>query len=160
MAETVSNEAARRIEDFINDYAHCLDDGDFEGWPDFFEDDGHYQIISRESFEADLPIGVMHCDGRGMFEDRIRALRRASIFEPHVYCHVLGRPRITIAADGYYDVRTNLHVLRTMQDGRTDTFATGKYLDRIALGTDSCRLRERKVVLDSRRIDILLVVPL
>ena len=160
MGDAVSAPVARRIEDFVTDYAHCLADGEFEAWPQFFDENAHYQIISRESFEAGLPIGVMHCDGRGMFEDRIRALRRASIFEPHVYCHLLGRPRIFPDDNGSYGVRTNLQVLRTMQDGRTDTFATGKYLDRIALDDAGCRILERKVVLDSRRIDILLVVPL
>ena len=160
MSMPVSPDTARRIEDFLTDYVHCIDDGEFESWSEFFNEKALYQIISRESFEANLPVGVMHCHGRGMMEDRVRALRRASIFEPHVYCHILGRPRIKIAENRTYDVRTNLQVLRTMQDGRTDTFATGKYLDRIAIDGHECQFLERKVVLDSRRIDILLVMPL
>jgi anthranilate 1,2-dioxygenase small subunit len=47
-----------------------------------------------------------------------------------------------------------------MQDGRTDLFATGKYLDIIAFAGGAARFQERTVVLDSRQIDILLVMPI
>ena len=41
-----------------------------------------------------------------------------------------------------------------------DLFATGKYLDEIVLETAVAKFRERIVVLDSRNVDILMVVPL
>jgi hypothetical protein len=47
-----------------------------------------------------------------------------------------------------------------MEDGRMDLFATGKYLDEIVLEAGIARLQERVVVLDSRNIDILIVLPL
>ena len=47
-----------------------------------------------------------------------------------------------------------------MQDGRSESFAVGKYLDLIAIDGGVPLLRERTVVLDSRRIDILLVYPI
>jgi 3-phenylpropionate/cinnamic acid dioxygenase small subunit len=40
------------------------------------------------------------------------------------------------------------------------TFATGRYLDRIVRDGEALRFRSRRVVLDSRRVDILLVLPL
>ena len=52
------------------------------------------------------------------------------------------------------------HVIRTMEDGQSDTFATGSYVDEIVTAGDGPRLKRRTVVLDSRRIDTLLVVPL
>ena len=58
-----------------------------------------------------------------MMFDRIKALETASIFEPHTYCHILGRPRLTRARDGHIQARTNFHVARTMQDGRSESFA-------------------------------------
>jgi anthranilate 1,2-dioxygenase small subunit len=149
-----------RVEDFLTDYAHTIDDGRFEDWPGFFTEDGFYQVISRESFEAGLPIGIMACDGRGMMEDRVQALQHANIFEPHGYCHLLGRPRLDREAPDIYGARSNFQIVRTMQDGGSKLFATGKYLDRIVLEGSSPKFRERRVVLDSRRIDILLVLPL
>ncbi|MBT5264278.1 MAG: aromatic-ring-hydroxylating dioxygenase subunit beta [Rhodospirillaceae bacterium] len=148
------------IEDFLIDYAHAIDDGDLKRWPDFFTADGVYQIIPRESFDAGLPMGIMYCEGRGMMSDRVLALETANIFEPHTYCHILGRPRLNRDADGAFKARTNFNVFRTMQDGGGEMFAVGKYVDTIALEDGRPMLRDRRVVLESRRIDILLVFPL
>ena len=150
----------REIEDFLNDYAFAIDDGDYSRWPDFFTADAVYQIIPRESHEAGYPVGVMYCEGQGMMRDRIDALQEANIFEPHTYCHFLGRPGLQLEDDGSVLARTNFQVIRTMQDGRGETFAVGKYLDRLQLDSDAPLLRERRVILESRRIDILLVFPL
>jgi hypothetical protein len=47
-----------------------------------------------------------------------------------------------------------------MEDGRMDLFATGKYLDEVVFEGGMPKFRERVVVLDSRSVDILIVVPL
>jgi len=150
-----------RVADFMLDYAHAIDDLDLQAWPCFFAEDARYKIIVRENFEAGLPMGVMYCEGAGMMRDRVLALETANIYEPHTYSHVLSRTRLKRAADGELRARTGFIVTRTMQEGRMDTFAAGKYLDRIAVQPDgSLRFTERLVVLESRRIDILLVFPL
>jgi 3-phenylpropionate/cinnamic acid dioxygenase small subunit len=159
-AKCVSGAVRASIEDFLLDYAHRIDDGDLQGWPDFFTEDGTYKIVTRENFEAGLPVGIMLCDGRGMMADRMLALETANIFEPHTYCHLLGRPSLSTAVDGRYKVRTNFSVIRTMQDGTSQIFATGKYLDVIVMDDRRPLLSERLVVLESRRVDILLVYPL
>jgi anthranilate 1,2-dioxygenase small subunit len=41
-----------------------------------------------------------------------------------------------------------------------DLFATGKYLDEVGLDAGAAKFAERIVVLDSRNVDILMVVPL
>ncbi len=148
------------IEELIVAYAHDIDDGALEGWPGYFTENGTYQIITRETFEAGLPMGIMLCQGRGMMADRIKAMREANIFEDHTYCHILGPSQINAGADGLFNARTNFNVIRTMQDGGTESFAVGKYLDVIELAGDGPLFKERRVVLDSRRIDILLVYPL
>jgi anthranilate 1,2-dioxygenase small subunit len=147
------------IEDLLADYAEAIDDGALERWPGFFTEDGEYQIITRESHDAGLPIGILYCDSRGMMEDRVQALRTANIYEPHTYRHLLGRPRIEPHRDGFA-VRSNFCVHRIAQDGDTVTFATGRYLDRVVDDGGALRFRSRRVVLDSRRVDILLVLPL
>jgi anthranilate 1,2-dioxygenase small subunit len=147
------------IEDLLADYAEAIDDGALERWPGFFTEDGEYQIITRESHDAGLPIGILYCSSRGMMEDRVRALRTANIYEPHAYRHLLGRPRVEQQGDDFA-VRSNFSVFRIAQDGDTVTFATGRYLDRIGRDGSALRFRSRRVVLDSRRVDILLVMPL
>ena len=148
------------IEDLIVDYAHAIDDDDLERWPDFFTDEAFYQIISRENFDAGLPLGVLSCEGRGMMQDRIVALRTANVFEPHTYCHLLSRPQFVGADGATWRVRTNFSVIRTMQSGESEIYATGKYADKIVLDEQQPLFQERRVVLESRQVDILLVIPL
>jgi hypothetical protein len=50
--------------------------------------------------------------------------------------------------------------VRIMHDGEMALFAAGRYLDRIALTSQPYRFIERLVVLDSQKIDTLLVIPL
>jgi anthranilate 1,2-dioxygenase small subunit len=150
-----------RIEDFLTDSVQAIDDGAVERWPLFFSEDGFYQIIPRASFEAGHPVGIMTCAGRGMMQDRIEALKDANVYEPHTYCHVLMRPVLQHEADGTILARTNFALYRTMQGGRTELFAAGTYRDRIVLAEDSgLRLKSRHVVLESRCIDILIVLPI
>ena len=60
-------ELRQEIEEFNAEYAHVLDEGDLEDWIDFFAEDAVYRITGRENADAGLPIGLMYCDGRGMF---------------------------------------------------------------------------------------------
>ena len=149
-----------RIAEFLVDYVHDIDDDNLETWPDYFTEDAIYQIIPRENFENDLPLGLLYCEGRGMMVDRIDALRTANIFEPHTHCHTLNPPRIRASGSGLYTARTNFTVIRTKQDGAMDVFAAGKYVDEIMLAGDRPLFRDRRVVIESHRVDILLVKPL
>jgi len=149
-----------RVADFLADYAHSIDDDRLEEWPGYFTADALYHITTRESDAAGLPIGIMHCRGRGMLEDRIKALRTANIFEPHSYCHILGATRLVDQGASVLSARTNFTVTRTMQDGGTELFAIGKFLDEIVVDGKALAIRSRRVVLESRRIDVLLVIPL
>jgi anthranilate 1,2-dioxygenase small subunit len=157
---SVTDPALReRIADLLLDCADAIDDDRLEEWPGLFTEHALYQIIPRQSFDAGMPVGVMLCEGRGMMQDRVNALRTANIFEPHAYRHLLGRPRIGVA-DGGWDVCTGFCVLRIGQDGETVVFATGRYVDRVVRDDAALRFQARRVVLDSHRIDILLVLPL
>lgn len=147
------------IETFLADYAYRLDDGKIDDWTGFFTEDATYQITTRENFEAGYPIGIMLCKGRGMMEDRVLALKTANVFEPHTYCHIVGRPDLREESVGTLSARSNFIVYRTMEDGEAELFATGKYLDRIVFDAGAPKFSERKVILDSRRIDVLLVFP-
>jgi len=155
----VAPAARLAIHDMIADCAHAIDDDELERWPDFFVDDANYKMITRENFEAGMEYGIVTCEGRGMMQDRIAALRAANIYEPHTYCHLLGRTRIYKDGDSYR-ARTNFSVIRTMQDGRDIRFATGKYLDECTISEGRALLTSRTVVLESRQIDVLLVIPL
>lgn len=152
--------ARHGIHELIAAYAECIDDDRLEEWPDFFVEDCRYLITSRQSHEAGYRHGVVYAASKGMLRDRILALRRANIFEPHRYRHIIGPTRIGKIADGIAEVRSNFIAVRIMHDGEMSLFAAGRYLDRIAAATESFRFIERLVILDSDKIDTLLVIPL
>ncbi len=147
------------------EYVHCIDDDRLEEWPAFFTEDCVYKVISRENYEKGRPIGIFFCDNRDMLKDRVFALREANIFEPHSYRHMIGASRFLPAQNGAteIEVNTNFHVVRTMENGTSSLYSTGKYVDRIELqggGAGEPKFKQRLVVLDSHRIDTLLVIPL
>jgi anthranilate 1,2-dioxygenase small subunit len=149
-----------RIEALMADYVHCIDDDRLEEWPEFFVEAGRYRVRTRENHERGLPANLIYCDGRGMLRDRISALRTANIFEPHVYCHMVSAVRLLDGAPGEYRAQSNFTVTRTMAEGDMSLFACGRYLDRIVEDGGALRFKERTVVLDSRQIDTLLVIPI
>ena len=141
-------------------YADCIDDDRLEEWPDFFVEDCRYLITDRESHAAGLRHGIIYCASRGMLADRVMAMRRANIFEPHRYRHIVGPARVGNVEGGVVEARANFLAVRIMHDGDSQLFATGRYLDRIAVGGTPFRFVERLVVLDSQKVDTLLVIPL
>lgn len=153
-------QAERLIQGLIYDYAHCIDDGRFEEWPDFFTEDCFYQVISRDDYEAGLPAGVMTCKSRGMLTDRVVSLRNANIYEPQVYRHLISAIRVHGEKNGLWSVQTGYAVIRTMQEGDISIFSSGKYLDKIDLTGDRPRFRERIAIFNSRRVDTLMVIPI
>jgi anthranilate 1,2-dioxygenase small subunit len=150
----------RGIEDLFAAYVDCIDEDRLEEWPDFFVEDCRYLITSRADHEAGLPHGIVYAASRGMLVDRVLALRQANLFEPHHYRHILGPPRIKSVVNGVAETAANFFAARIMHDGETSLFATGRYLDRIAVAQEPYRFLERLVVLDSHKIDTLLVIPL
>jgi anthranilate 1,2-dioxygenase small subunit len=149
-----------QIAAFQMTYAYRLDDLDIDSWPSFFLPSGRYVVTTRENVKAGYPLAIVNCINRGMMEDRVKAFQSANIFEPHVYNHLLGPVEIVERAGNRYRTRSNFQIVRIMENGRMDLYATGAYHDLIVLDDDGFKFEERKVVLDSHALDILLVIPL
>jgi len=149
-----------QIDALYADYAHCLDNDELEAWPEFFTEDCHYRITSAENYEAGMPIGIVYATSKAMLVDRVMALRKANIYEPQRYRHMVGAIQIGAAEQGVVPVVANLLVVRTMQDGAMMLFAAGRYVDRLVRQGEAWRFARKDVVLDSRQIDTLLAIPL
>jgi anthranilate 1,2-dioxygenase small subunit len=141
-------------------YARCIDNGELETWPDFFEEACIYKITTADNFTQGLEAGVIFANSRGMLRDRIASLREANIYERHVYRHFLGQPWIISENESEIRSETSFFVARIMRDGTTDIYATGRYMDVYALNGGMPKIRERMVVCDSSRFDTLLALPL
>jgi len=148
------------VEELIGEYAERIDEDRLEEWPDLFADPCRYLVICRSNYEAGMRQGVMYAATRGMLLDRVFAIRRANLFEPHRYRHVVGPIRLKSIEGDTAFVHSHFMVARIMHDGTTSLFATGRYVDRIDISTAVYRFMERTVVLDSDKIDTLLAIPL
>jgi len=139
-------------------YAHALDDDRLEEWPDFFTENGRYRVTTAENEARGLPLPVLYAEGRAMLRDRVASLRHANIYEPQRYRHIVSSILVSVESAKLATSMANFLVVRVMENGEATFFASGRYLDRIAL--PELRYEERVVVCDSRRFDTLLAIPL
>ena len=139
-------------------YVHALDAARLEDWPQFFTENGTYRVTTAENEERGLPLPVLYAEGRAMLRDRVASLRHANIYEPQRYRHMVSA--VLVEQESAYTVKSiaSFLVIRIMENGDTLLFASGRYVDRIAL--PELRYEERVVICDSRRFDTLLAIPL
>ena len=115
-------------------------------------------IATAENESRGLPLPVVYCEGRAMLRDRVQSLRHANIYEPQRYRHLLSSTLIEKAGETHVTSISNFLVVRTMENGESTLFASGRYVDRILV--KEMLYEERVVVCDSRRFDTLLAIPL
>lgn len=151
------------IENLLARYVHAIDDDRLEEWPAFFTESGRYRITTLENHRQGLPLCIVQADSRAMMRDRIAALRHANIYEAQSYRHTVTSTLVKPLGDKAFEAISNFTVVRIMHDGAAMLFASGRYVDRIAGRiTDSGELlfEDKLVILDSRRVDTLLAIPL
>ncbi|WP_159010166.1 aromatic-ring-hydroxylating dioxygenase subunit beta [Bradyrhizobium sp. S69] len=142
------------------EYARCIDDDRLEDWPDHFHGSCIYKITTAANHREGLEGAIIFANSKGMLRDRVSALRDANIYERQSYRHILGQPSILHESGSEVRSETSFLVARIVQDGDTDIFATGRYLDLYKIEEGKVRLNERIVVCDSSRIDTLMALPL
>jgi 3-phenylpropionate/cinnamic acid dioxygenase small subunit len=147
------------VENLHARYAHALDADRLEDWPLLFTDNGTYRITTAENEARGLPLPVLYAEGRAMLRDRVASLRHANIYEPQRYRHMVSAVLAERLSDGMARSVANFLVVRIMENGDSVLFASGRYVDRIALSPEP-RYAERVVICDSRRFDTLLAIPL
>ncbi|OGA74399.1 MAG: hypothetical protein A3G81_14250 [Betaproteobacteria bacterium RIFCSPLOWO2_12_FULL_65_14] len=140
-------------------YAHALDADRLEDWPQFFTERGTYRVTTAENEQRGLPLPVLYAEGRPMLRDRVASLRHANIYEPQRYRHIVSSVLVDKLDSESARSTANFLVVRIMENGDTLLFASGRYVDRIALAPEP-RYEERVVICDSRRFDTLLAIPL
>jgi 3-phenylpropionate/cinnamic acid dioxygenase small subunit len=142
-------------------YAKCIDDNQLEAWPEFFLDDCLYKITTADNYRQGLAAGMVYADSKGMLQDRVTALREANVYERQWYRHIVSTPVVVECAQQGVATETAFLIMRVMRGGKTDVFATGKYVDRIAIDANGeLKFAERIVVCDSNVVDTLLAIPL
>ena len=153
------NDQAARIATLNAEYARAIDDDRLEAWPDFFVEECLYRITTADNHAQGLQAGMIWCDTRDMIRDRVVSLRKANVYERQRYRHIVGQSAV-LPSQVALKTETPFLVVRIMRDGKTDLFATGRYLDEVVEEDGVLKFRERTVVCDSSRIDTLLAIPL
>jgi anthranilate 1,2-dioxygenase small subunit len=156
------NEADARlaIERLQARYMAAIDDNRLEDWPLCFTERCRYDIVSAENEEKGLPLGLFHADSRAMLIDRVASLRRANIYEAQRYRHIVSGIALLETVSGMVRAQSNFLVVRIMLDGAMTLFGAGRYLDRVDLTGPEPLYAEKRAILDNRRIDTLLALPI
>lgn len=154
-----STELFHRVRPLYDAYADCIDEERFEEWPEFFEDVCFYQITTWDSHRKKMPIGIIQCNSKGMLIDRISSMKKANIFEPQRYRHLLGALHVEPAENGTIRARMGFGVVRILESGDSMLFLSGVWHDEIVETPEGLRFRKKIAVLDSSCVDTLIVIP-
>lgn len=154
------NDVRRMVEDLVHAAARTIDDDRLEEFPNLFVEDGAYKVASRFNAERGLPLAHIYCTNRGMITDRIASIRKANIYQPHRYRHLISGILVENHTGDTATARANYLVVRIMDDGSSAIFSTGEYRDAIVLTDGRALFRERLVLFNSKSIETLLAIPL
>ena len=150
------------IDAFHAAYCQVLDEGDLMDWPKFFTEDCFYTITGRENFEANLPIGLVYCEGAGMLRDRAFAIAKTTMYAPRYLRHYVTNVQVTgVEADGAIAARANYLLLETLHDDLKPTIQqAGSYRDTFVRGKDGALLLKSRIcVYDTLVVPNALVLP-
>lgn len=150
------------VENLLARYVHAIDDDHLEAWPDLFVEQGCYRVTTAENHERGLPLSLIYADSRAMLRDRVSALRHANVYEAQRYRHSVSAVIVERVDAHTAGAVSAFQVVRIMHSGETLLFASGRCLDRIRLAGEQglAQFEERIVVIDSRRVDTLMAIPL
>ena len=147
------------IECLINEYVLVIDDGELDRWPTFFASDCRYKIISKENFDAGLPLAMLLCDSPGMLRDRTEAFAKLNVFGPRTWRHILGAVHAT-GTESRILARTNFVIFETLAGKDTHIQCAGEYRDVIVREDKTLKFRERLCVYDTTMIPNSIVWPI
>ena len=155
----VSAELRFEIEDLYTDYANTLDRADYKEWCNFCVDDAIYRIVPRENYVRGLPIAVMHCESKGMIQDRAYAVEELNMTQPRVLRHFVSCLAIESADGDRIKAGANFLVVQTLFEEMTEIVMAGRYVDEIVRQDGRLLFQRRDCVYDSALIPTSLVAP-
>jgi 3-phenylpropionate/cinnamic acid dioxygenase small subunit len=147
------------IEDLYTAYANTLDEANYKGWCEFFVDDALYRIVPRENYARDLPIAIMHCESKGMIQDRAYAVEELNMVQPRQLRHFVSCLTIESAEGDRIKSGANFLVVQTLFEEMTQIVMAGRYVDEIVRQNGKLLFQSRQCVYDSALIPTSVVAP-
>jgi salicylate 5-hydroxylase small subunit len=142
------------------DYAHAVDSGNWDLWPEFFVDDCVYRLVPRENHERGLPLATLAFESKGMLKDRVYGIRETLFHDPYYQRHVIGAPLVHVNSDERIESEANYAVFRTKLNELSTVFNVGRYLDVIVATPAGLKFQSRVVVYDSEMIPNSIIYPI
>lgn len=140
-------------------YISVLDNDELEAWPDLFVPDGHYEVVPKENADDDLPMGLIYCNNQGMMRDRIVSTRKANLYEPQIYRHMVSGLVIMPIDQASATMRSSYVVIRTNQEGDSIIYQAGRYEDQVVNTSEGWRYRSKRAIYDTLRVPTLMAIP-
>lgn len=161
----VTPEIQSQIEEILQRNADALDSADMRGWLDTFvtTPDASYICTTAENARRGLPLSLILDDCRDRLEDRVTFVTKvwAGTYQPYLTRHFLQRLNCAVSDGNTYDVRTNFMIVQTPSDTeRSEIYAAGVYRDKIVIGNDGARLKQRMAIMDAAVLPRYMVFPL
>lgn len=148
------------LQNLYGAYSACLDDGDFEQWPEFFLDECEYRIQPRENYERKLPLSILWLESKGMLKDRIYGVRNTLYHDPYYQRHVVSAPRVVGVDGGDIRSEANYLVVRTKRDELAEIFNVGRYIDVVRNTPGGLKFKSRLCIFDSELIKNSIIYPI
>ncbi|RVT97091.1 ring-hydroxylating dioxygenase subunit beta [Rhodovarius crocodyli] len=149
------------VDAFNTDYCATLDAQKLMEWVEFFTEDGFYSVISRENFDSNLPVGLIHCEGKAMVKDRAFALLKTAMFGPRYLRHMVSNLAVDPPRpDGSFAARANYIVFEVLTD-RPDAriLQVGSFLDEFRRVDGTLKLASRRCIYDTLLVPTALCIP-
>ena len=148
------------VDEFNARYGKLLDENRLEEWIELFTEDARYTVIAREAHERGLPMGVMSCEGRNMFIDRVVATRKTLIFASRYMRLIVSRAFVGTFNENILKAEASYVVFQTQVEKPTEIFQCGRYADEFVVQGKELRLRQRLCIYDSTIIPNALIFPI
>jgi anthranilate 1,2-dioxygenase small subunit len=149
-----------RIDAWLAEYIACLDGKRIEDWPEFFEEECFYTILSQENEALGLELGLMRCESRAMLKDRAHAIKKTSMYGPRDIRHFFSGLIVRETATDLISAEANFLIVETLNDNLPRVFAVGRTYDEIKPTGDSFRFKTRRCVYTSNLIPNTLIMPI
>ena len=156
----VPPELRLRLADLYVAYDDALGEGDLERWPELFAEACLYKIISRENYDAGLPLGLLRAESRAMLADRVAAIRKTTLFAPRVVRRVVGGVVLRAIEPSGMRLSASFAAFQTMLNEPSQVFLCGRLYDRVVEDGGVLRFAERICVTDSTLVPTSLVFPI
>jgi salicylate 5-hydroxylase small subunit len=164
----------QEINDINARYASVLDQKQLEDWPNFFIEQGRYQIQSRENEERQFPLCLMDLESQAMMRDRVYGVTQTIFHAPYYMRHIIGQAlllgstpaetwaqSVTLPSDQPVWVsHTHYAVFRTKPGSVSEVFNVGQYKDLWVSTSQGLKLAWRRCVYDTELVLNSLIYPI